>query len=146
MDELAKDEALRVLRGFVGEWAIEATHPAYPATVVHGRASVEWLEGGHFLIQRSQTENPDFPDALAVIGPMTDGLCMQYFDSRGVHRVYAVSASDGVWRMSRDAPDFSQRFTGRFSEDGDAIAGLWELSRDGSSWDDDLEINYRRLR
>jgi hypothetical protein len=55
-----------------------------------------------------------------------------------------VSVSERGWRIWRDAPGFSQRFTGRFGDSGDTISGLWELSRDGSSWDDDLEITYRK--
>ncbi|MGH2837694.1 MAG: hypothetical protein ACRDJY_05005 [Thermoleophilaceae bacterium] len=45
-----------------------------------------------------------------------------------------------------DAPGFSQRFAGRFAEDGDTISGVFELSRDDETWDDDLEITYRRVR
>jgi hypothetical protein len=69
---------------------------------------------------------------------------MQYFDSRGVHRVYGVSFNDRAWRMWRNAPGFSQRFTGTFSDDGDTIDGLWKLSRDDTTWDDDLKISFRR--
>ena len=35
---------------------------------------------------------------------------MEYFDSRGVRRIYGVSLEDGVLRMWRDAPGFDQRF------------------------------------
>jgi hypothetical protein len=137
---------LQPLNALVGEWATEATHPAFPSTVVHGRAVFEWLEGEQFLIQCSQADHPDFPDATAIIGAPTDGLSMHYFDSRGVHRVYEVSLDDGIWRIWRDSPGFSQRFTGTFGDGGDTLSGLWQLSRDGSSWDDDLEITYRRVR
>jgi hypothetical protein len=69
---------------------------------------------------------------------------MHYFDSRGVYRVYETSLEDGVLEISRDAPGFSQRFTGRFAEDGNSIDGVWELSRDDETWEDDLKITYRR--
>ena len=46
--------------------------------------------------------------------------------------------------MWRNAPGFSQRFTGTFSDDGDTIDGLWKLSRDETTWDDDLKISFRR--
>jgi hypothetical protein len=137
---------LELLNALVGEWATEATHPAYPSTVVHGHATVEWLEGERFLIHRSQNEHPDFPDAIAVIGAPTEGLSMHYFDSRGVFRVYEVSMDGGVWRFWRNAPGFSQRFTGTFADDGDTMVGRSQLSRDDSTWDDDLEITYRRVR
>jgi hypothetical protein len=61
-----------------------------------------------------------------------------------VYRVYAVSLDEDQWRFRRDAPGFSQRFTGILSEDGDTITGQGQLSRDGSSWEDDLAITYRR--
>ena len=132
------------LDALIGEWSTSATHPALPSVVVPGRTSFEWLEGRHFLIGRSLNEHPDFPDALTVFGADREALAMHYYDSRGVERVYRTSLSDGVWRIWRDAEGFSQRFTGTISDDGNTITGRWELSRDGSSWDDDLEITYRR--
>ena len=144
MQPATPDPDLEPLDALVGEWLTEATHPALPATVVHGRSTFEWLAGERFLIQRSQTDHPDFPDAIAILGAAPDGLSMHYFDSRGVHRVYEASVGDGVWRMSRRAPGFSQRFTGTFGDDGRTISGLWELSADDASWDDDVAITYRR--
>lgn len=129
----------------VGDWTTEATHPAYPSAVVHGHTTFEWLEGEQFLIQRSRTDHPDFPDSIAVIGAVTEGLSMYYFDSRGVHRVYEVSLSDGVLRIWRDAPGFSQRLAARFSDDGNTVSGTWELSEDDATWNDDLAITFRRV-
>jgi hypothetical protein len=129
---------------FIGKWTTEATHPAVPGTVVRGEAVFEWLEGGRFLINRARNDHPDFPDSISVIGHVEDRIAMYYFDSRGVHRVYETSVSGGVWHISRDAPGFSQRFKGTFSEDGKTITGVFQLSRDDSTWDDDLEITYRR--
>jgi len=60
-----------------------------------------------------------------------------------VFRVFEVSAGDD-WRISRNAPGFSQRFTGTFADGGDAIVGRWQLCRDDVHWDDDLQITYRR--
>jgi hypothetical protein len=146
MEQPTPNPKLAPFDALVGEWTTEATHPAYPSTVVRGHAAFEWLEGEQFLIQRSRADHPDFPDSIAIIGASTEGLSMYYFDSRGVHRVYEVSLSEGVLRFWRDAPGFSQRFTGTFDDDGNTISGLAELSRDGSSWNDDLEITYRRAQ
>ena len=131
---------------FVGEWTTEAKHPAFPDTVVHGHAAFEWLEGRRFLINRARNEHPDFPDSISIIGPIYEGIAMHYFDSRGVHRIYLASFDAGVLRLSRDAPGFSQRFAGAFAEDGNTITGLWKLSEDDSTWNDDLAITYRRVR
>jgi hypothetical protein len=109
---------LELLRALVGTWATEGVHPMLPGTVIHGRATFEWLEGGRFLIWRSHYDHPEIPDAIAVTGVTDNQLSMHYFDSRGVYRVYSVSMSPGTWRFSRDAPGFSQRFTGTFSDGG----------------------------
>jgi hypothetical protein len=115
-----------------------------PAPSCPGQSTFEWLEGQRFLIQRSRYDHLEIRDAMAVFGITDEQLSMHYFDSRGVYRVYAVSLSGGAWRFSRDAPGFSQRFTGTFSDDGNTITGRVELSEDGSTWADDFLITYRR--
>lgn len=142
MDD-SRDASLRGLDALVGEWTTEATHPALPSVVVNGTSEFKWLEGEKFLVMRAKSDHPDFPDFISVIGD-TDGLRMHYFDSRGVHRVYEVGVSEDVLEFSRDAPGFDQRFTGHFEDDGDTISGLWKLSRDNTTWEDDLQITYRR--
>ena len=69
---------------------------------------------------------------------------MHYFDVRGVHRTFTVAITADTWRYWNDTPGFAQRFTGSLSDDGSAINGLGELSRDGATWEDDLTITYRR--
>ena len=139
-----RNPQLQPLDAFVGEWTTEATHPEFPGVVVRGHAVFEWLEGEQFLIQRSRNEHPEFPDAIAIIGVLGDGLAMHYYDSRGVHRLYPTSFDDGVWRFWRDAPEFSQRFEGTFADAGDTIQCRSQLSYDDATWEDDLELTYRR--
>jgi hypothetical protein len=115
-----------------------------PDERIEGEATFEWLDGGKFLIGRSHYDHPQIPDAISVTGVTDDRLAMHYFDTRGVFRLYSVSADAGTWRFWRDGPDFAQRFTGTFSADGDTITGHGELSHDGSSWEDDLQLTYRR--
>jgi hypothetical protein len=55
-----------------------------------------------------------------------------------------VSIDLEAWRIWRDAPEFSQRFTGRFADNGNRIVGSWQLRRDDAQWHDDLQIVYRR--
>lgn len=94
---------------------MELTHPMLEDTVVHGRATYAWLEGGRFLIQRAVNEHPDFPDSLSVIGVMEgeDDLSMQYFDSRGVHRIYVIGFDGTELTLERDAPGFAQRVSAK---------------------------------
>ena len=138
---------LEGFRALVGEWNTEAVHPSLPDTVVPGRTSVEWLAGEQFLILRSRNEHPAFPDSISIIGATDEeeSLTMHYFDSRGSFRVARVSMEGGVWRIWSGGPSgLSQRFSGSFSDEGDTLSGVHQLSRDGSTWDDDLAITYRR--
>jgi hypothetical protein len=73
-----------------------------------------------------------------------DALTMLYHDSRGVSRVYRTSFADRTWRIWRDAPGFNQRFTGTLDEAGRTLDARWELSTDGSTWNLDFELIYRR--
>lgn len=127
----------------VGRWDLEITHPTFEG-VVRGEATFEWLEGQAFLIQRSSNEHPDAPDSITIIGPGPDGLQADYFDSRGVRRVYACSLRDRELRMWRAVPGFSQRFLGTFSADRSEIDGGWDLSLDDATWNEDLGVRFLR--
>jgi hypothetical protein len=137
------DPALAAFDGLIGTWATEATHPLFDGVVL-GSAIFEWLDGGHFIIERSQNDHELFPDAISLIGaPETgDGLVMEYFDSRGVRRTYSVSLEDGVLRIWRDDPTFAQRFSATLRHD--AFEGQWQLARTPGDWQDDLRVSYRR--
>jgi hypothetical protein len=148
-DEAARHPMLERLDAFIGEWSIEV--PFAPG--VTGRAVFEWVLGRQFLMERSEVPDvPDAPDGIAIVGVDRDGeaYTQHYFDSRGVARVYAMTFRDGVWTLLRDAPDFTpldfwQRFTGEFSADGGTISGRWETSQDGSTWEHDFDLTYRKV-
>jgi len=156
MSEATETEAaVRRFGALVGEWTTESTHPALPGAVVHGQATFEWLEGERFLIWRERADHPDFPDAIVIIG-WTDGLRAHSFDSRGVYRVVETRISDGAWEFvlpreqpsdsafAEGTPGFAGRFVGTFEDDGNTIAGRFQLSYDGENWQDDLVTTYRR--
>jgi hypothetical protein len=144
----AKEPSLQGLNALVGAWDTEATHPMVPSTVVSGHSVFEWLEGEKFLILRARMDHPDFPDSISIIGD-TGGLRMHYYDSRGVARILQMSFTDGVWKLLRDTADlspldFAQRFVGTLSSGGETIDGQHQICRDGTTWEDDLQITYRR--
>ena len=142
-DMTDRDPALAPFDELIGRWATEATHPQFDG-VVTGSTTFEWLDGGHFLIERSQNDHDLFPDAISVIGaPETgDGLVMEYFDSRGVRRTYCISVDDGVLRIWRDDPTFAQRFSATLRHE--SFEGQWQLARPPGDWQDDLKLSYRR--
>lgn len=143
VDQRQRLEPLAVL---IGDWSTEATHPALGDTVVPGRARFEWVAGERFLIQRAESEHPELPDSISVIGVMEGGedLSMQYFDSRGIHRLYRVAFNGSELRIWRDAPGFAQRLTLKLSNGNSTLAGVWALDMDGQGFRDDLAITYRR--
>lgn len=150
------NDAMRRFSILVGEWTTESTHPALPDTVVHGRATFEWLAGERFLIWREHADHPEFPDAIVIIGD-TDGLHAHSFDSRGSYRVVETRISDETWEylMPREQPSdtafaegssgFSGRFVGTFEDGDNTIAGRVQLSYDDENWEDDLQTTYRRV-
>jgi len=149
MEKPSRNPALEHLDALVGEWRMEARPPGGPPWPGEARVTFEWLEGGTFLIERWTVEMPEAPDGIAIIGGGDEPeiLRQYYFDSRGVHRVYEMTLRDGVWKLWRDSPDpFPQRFSGTFSDDGKTIAGRWEKAEDGSEWETDFDLTYRKVR
>ncbi len=139
--------ALEPFSVLAGTWSTVGTHPMVPGTTFHGRTSFEWLEGGAFMIMRSEIDEPEIPSGVAIIGSddTTGEYFMLYFDERGVSRKYDVSLRDNTWKWWRNAPGFSQRFTGAIRDDGRTIVGKGELSKDGVSWEGDLALTYTRI-
>lgn len=143
------------LEPMIGTWELTGSHPYMPGEEIRGRATFEWLDGGHFLIVRTKFEHPKIPNAISVIGQVdahdaesvnAAGECtMQYFDSRGVARVYRVEASAGTWKIWREDPGFHQRATYTISADGKTVTSKGEMSRDGKPWEDDLQLAYKRI-
>ena len=134
---------LEPLDALIGTWTTEATHPLFDG-VVAGSVTFEWLDGGHFLIQRSHNDHELFPDGISVIGAPEagDGLVMEYFDSRGVRRTYGISLDDGVLRIWRNHPGFDQRFSAKLGDD--AFEGQWQVAETPGDWRDDVKVTYRR--
>ena len=138
--------ALARLEPLVGEWTLES--PIAPGQA--GRSVFEWALGGAFLLERSEAPDPA-PNGLTIVAADEDGAgyTQHYFDYRGVVRVYAMTFDDGVWTLLRTSADFtplsfSQRYTGRFSDDGSAIEGAWERTEEDGTWVHDFDITYRR--
>jgi hypothetical protein len=145
-------DAQKRLDVFVGEWRL-GLGPSIPPPDDDGARSVfEWVLDRRFLVQRTTIPDPNAPNSLGIVAydPKTDEYAQHYFDSRGVVRLYAMTLRDGIWTLLREKPDFTpldfkQRFTGRFSDDGHAILGTWEID-EGSGWRKDFDLTYARIR
>ena len=152
-------DALARLDVFVGDWVMEARFPGDPRTSSSAtgdgpqvRSRFEWGLARQFLLQRTEIPIPEAPDSLTIgsVDSQTGAYTQHYYDSRGVARLYAMTLAGGMWTLTRESPDFTpldfrQRFTGTFSEDGNTISGAWEKSSNGSDWERDFALTYRRV-
>jgi hypothetical protein len=145
-DQTVSNPVLLRLAPFVGEWEWEASVEGQ--SIGRGPTVFDWLEGGAFLIEHSGSESPEFPSGTTIISgdDALETYCMLQTDSRGISRIYQMSLSEGVWKLWRDEPGFSQRFTGTFSSNGRTISGRWESSSDGLQWELDFDLTYTRRR
>ena len=139
--------ALEPFQVLIGNWNTVGTHGLVPDTILHGRTSFEWLEGGAFLMVRSEIDDPRFPSGIAIIGSddAQEEYYMLTFDERGVSRKYEVTLHDNIWKWWRNAPGFLQRYEGRIVDGGNTIIGQGELSKDGLAWEKDLDLTYTRV-
>jgi hypothetical protein len=138
-----RDPRLEPFEAMIGTWDTVATHRLLEGSV-RGTVRLDWLEGGHFIVQHSHNDHELLPDAISVIGPSETGdqLLMEYFDSRGVRRTYEIAIEDGVLRVWRDHPGFDQRMSATLAPDG--FEALYQLAEAPGDWRDDLKMIYRR--
>ena len=143
--------ALKDLAVFVGEWEMELSNASFlpdPAATAKGAVFFEWVQDGAFLVMRIGDKASGPPAARWLIGrdESDPDYTMLYADARGVSRVYEMSFNAGTWKIWRASPGFSQRFEGILSDDGKTITARWERSGDGSQWEHDFNLTYRRVR
>ncbi len=148
MDQPTAKDALRKLEPLLGEWELRAVGPDGSPWPGEGRSTLEWHDSGAHLIQRTSVSVPGAPDSISIMG--CDGANGTYYqlysDDRGVCRVYEMSIDDGEWRLWRDGARFPQRFTGRFENSYDTIAGRAEKAEDGTNFALDFELIYTRVQ
>jgi hypothetical protein len=119
LEPIRPNPSLHNIFGFIGRWDADLVFPTDPPGKLSGTAVFDWMDGGAFLVMRSETEGNGPPKAVAVIGrdDASGAYSMLYCDARGVSRI---------------------------DEDGRRIRGSWEKSEDGQSWRHDFSLTYRK--
>ena len=135
---------LAALARLVDTWRTSGRHPLLPGVSLHGRTSFAWIEGGAFLIMRTEIDEPEIPCGIAIIGSddTAGTFFMLYFDERGVSRKYDVKLDGDQLEWRRDDPEFSQLFTVAIGRD--KMHGLGRMRRKDGDWEDDLSLTYTR--
>lgn len=142
-----KNPRLEPLGILIGQWKTTGKHPMLPDVILNGSTSFEWIENGAFVLMRMHIDHPEFPDGLAVFGSddSEEHYAMMWFDERNVSRKYSATLQNKVWKWWRDDKAFSQRFTGEITDNGNTIVSKGEMSKDGKTWEKDLELIYTRI-
>lgn len=146
---MTTNPALADAARLVGDWQMDVHHAAFlpdPDARVVGSARIDWIEDGSALvIRQGDPANP--PAANWIVGRDEDetGYHVLYADDRGVSRIYRMSLDGALWKMWREAPAFTQRFTAEIDPNGQVVRGRWEKSLDqGATWEHDFNLDYVR--
>lgn len=142
--------ALVDLEFLSGDWDMELSNTSFlpsPDDTAYRQVTFAWIEDGALLVMRQSEQSGTPPSAHWAIGRDESGpeFKVLYSDNRGVSRIYGMSFVEGIWRLWREHPGFSQRFEGRVSPDGNKIVAQWEKSFDGATWEHDFDVTYTRL-
>ncbi len=145
---LIPNPALKPFAHLIGEWKTTGFHPFLPDTILHGRTSFEWLEGGAFLIMHSEIDEPRFPHGIEIFGSddMEKKFFMLHFDARGISRKFDVTVDNNQLKWWRNEPGFSQHYTMTIEDKGNKLVSKGEMSRDGGAWENDLQLTYTRVK
>jgi hypothetical protein len=140
------------LERLIGTWEFEPFVEG--RSMGHGRATFEWIENGAFAVGRTEAEwsGPGWAEnapmaTQQVLGfdDATGEVTQLYADDRGVFRIYRGTLTNEAWRLERAAPDFHQRFVGVFRDEARTIDGRWDSSPDGTTWEKDFDMTYRKV-
>ena len=146
-DPITCNPALSELAFFIGDWDMALSGASFlpdPEQIIHGKFGCSWIEGGAVLAMRQGGPTP--PLATWIVGrdEASPDYTVLYSDGRGVSRIYAMSLTNGKWRLWREAAGFSQRFEATVSDDRNSVAGHLERSTDGQKWEHDFNVAYGR--
>lgn len=146
---------LEALNPLVGKWHTEGQQyagPFGPASPFVAVETFEWLDGGHFLIHRLEGKFGRTASAcVEIFGRDAQGLFAQAFYNDGNAQSWRVTGIDkgvlltGSWSKAPNET-CQVRYTARVIEEGNTIAGTWEHSPDGASWQPFLELRSTKAQ
>ena len=134
------NSALQELEILVGDWKMELANASFlpsSSETVTGMPQLSGWRRALFWFMYMGSRPLGTPDAIWLISrdASTPDYVVFYYDNRKVSRVYEMSFLDGTWKMWRNSPEFSQRFEGKVSDDGNIITAHCEKSSNGSTWE-----------
>lgn len=143
-----RNTELEKLDGLVGEWTTTLSDAWFlepPGLQVPGTTTIKRLGESLLVVRTELGESEHHSEMSIVIGRSdpNDVFVALYQDERGVCRQFAMTFDSGHWTMTREDPDFHQRFIA--DVDKDRILGRWEASDDqGKTWRKDFDLTFER--
>jgi hypothetical protein len=137
------------LEALIGRWRTEgwtSETAEAPAARIEAVDTYEWLPGRFALLHTVDARvGEERVEGAEIIGwdPARSSYITQYFGSDGPNAYEAsLTEEEGslVWSMRSQG----DRFTGRFSDDGNTITGQWEQLDADQSWQPWMEITLTR--
>ena len=144
-----RNSELAKLDGLVGQWTTTLSDAWFlesPGVTVSGTTTIEWLWESFLVVRTELGEGADHSEMTMAIGrsDANDAYVALYHDDRSVCRQFAMTFDDGHWTMTREDPDFHQRFIA--TVDQDEIRGRWEASEDrGATWRKDFDLTFEQV-
>ncbi|MBG9941083.1 DUF1579 family protein [Brevibacillus formosus] len=144
---LKPDPALSHLNVFVGKWMTEGLiteSPSGPAVKLKAIDTYEWLPGGFFLIHHVDGLMGDKEvKTIEIIG--YDASNQVYFthayDNHGSMASYYANLLGRDWKITGN----TERFSGKFSVDGNTLIGTWELLGNDEKWTHWMDIRLTKV-
>lgn len=144
-----RNTELARLDGLVGRWTTTMSDAWFlepQGTEVPGAATIEWL-GESFVVVRTRFsgDEHEHSEMTLVLGrsDANDAYVALYHDDRGVCREFAMTYDGEHWTLTREDPDFHQRWIADVGPD--LIRGRWEASEDaGVNWRKDFDLTLQR--
>ena len=141
-----RNEELAKLEMLVGEWTLTMTDAWFldsPDIRVSGEATLAWLDDSFLELRGSLGTDQGSWHWVIGRSDAREQLVLLYHDDRGVLRVFDMTFGDGQWTLTREDPDFHQRFIATVADD--RIDGRWEASEDaGATWRKDFDLIFER--
>jgi hypothetical protein len=143
-----RNSELEKLGWLVGEWTATISDAWFlepPGVEVPGTTTIEWLGESFLVVWSKLGESAQHSEMYLVIGRSdpNDAYVALYQDDRGVCRQFAMTFDGERWTMTREDPDFHQRFIADVERD--RILGRWEASEDqGATWRKDFDLTFER--
>ena len=139
-----RNAALEAVGALVGTWRLTLSDAWFleDKTPVHGTGTISWLDDA-FLLFRSDLGGAGGWTIVIGRSDAREAFTALYHDERGVLRVFAMTFTGDSWTLTREDPDFHQRFVARVEPD--RIVGHWDASEDaGTTWRKDFDLTFDR--